>query len=170
MDGAVMSIREAINNSRWIGFSAAVIFFTAAGVIAGYALWPTETTVRGAQGFYTDDGGKTYFRDSLYKFAPFDHNGKTAYGAMVYSYGKGEFVAYEFRFTSAAKHRLEAAYAQGKAAGDFAGVARLMGQPDISLGGCEIKMRGSNRWVTRAVSPHPAVVAPDGGDCVVVNP
>jgi hypothetical protein len=165
-----MSIREAMNNSKWIALSVAVIFFTAAGVIAAYSMWPTQPSVHGAQGFYTDDGGKTYFRDSLYKFSPFDHDGKTAYGAMVYAYGKGEFVAYEFRFTPAAKSRLEAAYAKGKAEGNLSSVARLLAEPDISLGGCEIKMRGTDQWIPRAVSPHPHVAAPDGGDCVVVNP
>ncbi len=38
---------------------------------------------------YSDDDGKTWFADSVYRVAPFDHNGKTAVAAQIYTYEDG---------------------------------------------------------------------------------
>ena len=47
------------------------------------------------QAFFSDDDGKTYFRDTTARLPPFDHNGKTAYGALVLRCENGApFVAY----------------------------------------------------------------------------
>jgi hypothetical protein len=164
-----MGIRETINNQKWIGVAVAAIIFATAGVIVAYTFWPTGPTIHANQGFYTDDDGKTFFRDSLYRFPPFDHDGKTANGAIVYSYSNGNFVAYQFRYKPDAKNRLTDAYAKAQAGGNLADVAHLMGESDIAFGGTEIKMSGSDRWTGRTASPPP-VSAPDHGDCMLVYP
>jgi len=59
--------------------------------------------------FFSDDDGKTWFTDERTKLAPFDHNGKKAYQAMVYTCdgGKTKFVAYLMRYTPELKAKLE---------------------------------------------------------------
>ena len=59
--------------------------------------------------FYSDDDGKICFVDEAEKIAPFDHNGKPAYKALVASCdgGKNKFVVYLQRYTAEAKKILE---------------------------------------------------------------
>ena len=41
------------------------------------------------QAFYTDDDGKTFYADDAKNLPPYQHNGKTAYRAAVYSDNNG---------------------------------------------------------------------------------
>src|SRR5687767_2003452 len=63
------------------------------------------------QAFFTTNDGATWFPDSAYRVAPFDHEGKEAVIAQVYSYdgGKKQFCAYVAKYTPEARQKLEPA-------------------------------------------------------------
>ena len=68
-----------------LGVAAAILIWRSA--IFGFQLFgggeqrqpPAPTSA-----FYTDDNGKTFFKDNIDKVVPFDHNGKQAYRADVF--------------------------------------------------------------------------------------
>ena len=132
-------------------------------------MWPTKPHQSATGTFYTDDDGQTYFRDSIYKFPPWDHDGKQANIAMVYSSASGNFVAYQVRYTPAAQKELQDLYAKAQSGEcPLSDVNRLMTTNRIGLGGKQVKMRGSTKWVSLTI-PIP-VKAPDGSDALVVMP
>jgi hypothetical protein len=75
-------------------------------VITIYFFYPLKSTTAGqnnlAAAWYSDDDGKTWFAGDQHKvIPPFDHNGKTAYRAYLFSSngGKDAFVGYLERYT-----------------------------------------------------------------------
>lgn len=76
----------------------ALILLIAAGAIAllVWELWPEPHNPRPTRAYYTADDGKTLFADDAERLPPFDHDGKPAVRAMVYSCdgGKTRFVGY----------------------------------------------------------------------------
>lgn len=65
-------------------------------------------TFRVDQRLYSDDDGKTWYADSSNNIPPYEHNGKTAYGAVVMSYagGKKQFCAYLLRFPEQVRNQI----------------------------------------------------------------
>jgi hypothetical protein len=167
-----MSVRENLNSNRTVGFLIAAILLIAATVQAAYFLRPTAKYQSATEAFYTDDDGRTYFMDSIYKFPPWDHNGKQANLAMVYSSASGNFVAYQVRYAAAVQQQLQALYAKAQSGErPLTDVNRLMTTPSIGLAGTEVKMRGSDKWVPMASMPHPIPIkAADGSDTMMVMP
>src|SRR5262249_21635889 len=91
--------------------------------------------------WFSDDDGKNWFADDETKVAPFEHNGKTAYRAYVFSCdgGKTKFVAFLTRFTPEGKTGLERAIANREP------VERgLSGLSPAS--GLELKKPGELQW------------------------
>src|SRR5689334_21127700 len=85
--------------------------------VAGLVVWvlvsarsapPTNVEVSTGAWFSSDDG-KTWFKDDQYKVPPFDHQGRPACRAYVFTCdnGKTAFVAYLERFTPEAQRRLQ---------------------------------------------------------------
>src|SRR5439155_23406719 len=69
-----------------------VVAVLAASTWSSHRAAPSGPITRGC---FSDDDGKTYFADDVYKAYPFDHNGKQAYRAYVYRAGSGTpFVGY----------------------------------------------------------------------------
>jgi len=96
---------------------------------------------------------------------------KTANLAFVYSSDKGNFVAYQERYIAAAQKVLRDAYAKVQSGEQsISEVAKLLSSDQIGVGGMEIKMRGSDKWMPRSRMLQPHVRAPDGGDCIIVMP
>src|SRR5580700_11847641 len=93
-----ISIRETLQR-RGIGTALAAILFCAAIVIAAFYFRPFGHKPNYSEMFYSDDDGQTYFKDSIYKLAPFDHNGRIANIAIVCTDGTRNFVGYLERFT-----------------------------------------------------------------------
>src|SRR5581483_3966904 len=113
---APMSIREKINNDRKFGVLLGGVLIVAAVVFAVYEF---RGMARGVSvlntTYYSDDDGKTFFKDDIYKFPPFDHDGKTANAAVIFSTPQsGDFVGYLMRYTPAAKKQLDDAYQKAK--------------------------------------------------------
>ena len=121
-----MGIREKLHEKRGLGLLVAGAFVVLAASIVIYTYWP-EKKPNLLQAFYSDDDGQTWFADSVYRVAPFDHNGKTAVAAQIYTYddGKKQFCGYLSQFTPDAKARLEAALADAKKRGAAPGSVGL---------------------------------------------
>lgn len=157
-----MAVRESLRQSQTIGVGAAIALFIAGVGVLAYDLWPTNHVPKETTTYYSDDDGKTYFEDSIYKFPPFDHNGKTAYRAVVYSSDQGKFVGYLYRLKPSAQKKLQDAYA--KAGGNqqaLVGVDQLMGSDQIRFAGTQLKRPGDTDWVN--ASPRPPDVHSPGG-------
>jgi len=163
-----MSVREKLNSNRMMGFLIAAILLVVATVQAAYFFWPTKH--QSATGcFYTDDNGQTYFSDSIYKFPPWDHDGKQANMAIVYSSASGNFVGFQVRYTPVPLKELQDLYAKAQRGEcPMSDVNRLMTSERIGFGGKEMKLRGSDKWVPMRRSIP--VQAPDGSDALMVMP
>jgi hypothetical protein len=161
-----MGIRNALQAKPVAGIAVAVCLVLVSGLILAKQYWP-QKKANLAQTYYTDDDGATWFADSAYLVPPFDHNGKMAVLAAVFSYDNGskKFCAYEQEFTSKAKEQLQTALAE----------AEKNGQPPASVGlyhdrtfmqkGIQVKAPGSSKWVSMAnpdANSVCAVHSPDG--------
>jgi hypothetical protein len=163
-----MGIREKINNSKF----APIIgggFLVVAAAIAVFYFWPRGPHINYRLTYYSDDDGQTYFKDSIYKFAPFDHNGKTAVGAVVYEDAHNDvFVGYLTRFTPETQRQLEKIYSDASSTGSAAQVQQavldVIQSPRVAWGGTEIKLPGpQNHWMPRGQMMNPPIKLPDGG-------
>jgi len=111
-----MGIRETMNESKKLGVGIAI-----AVVVVGVALVVVQLLSGRETGaapiintaFYTDDNGKTFFKDDVNKIVPFDHNGKQAYRADVFQGADGkQFVGLVYRHTSAGRQEIENYFAK----------------------------------------------------------
>jgi hypothetical protein len=166
-----MGVREKINSARTMGFVVAGVLLVVAASQIAFFFHP-HRRLSTDETYYTDDDGQTYFKDSIYKFPPFDHDGKQANMAVLYSSDSfGKFVAYQVRFKPAAQKELQDLYDKAQK-GDcpLMDVNGLMTNPRIGVAGEEVKMRGSDKWIPLARMPHDFVHAPDGSVSIVVRP
>jgi hypothetical protein len=146
----LMGIREKLKESPSVAAGAAAIFVLAAAAIIAHAYWP-EKKADLSQAYYSDDDGKTWFADSTFLVAPFQHNGNTALVAQIYSYddGKKQFCAYLAQFTPQAKQQLEAALADAQKNGQPPGSVTLYQDPRFMKEGTEVKLPGpGNPWIS----------------------
>ena len=166
-----MGVRESISQypRLAIGLASTVIVLTLVVVFAerigGSDSQPLRT--RGKVWFSTDDG-KTWFPEDERRVPPFDHNGKPAYRAYVYTSdgGKTTFLAFLARFTPEGKARLTKAPSN----------LELLHVPELmSFRGLEVKKPGEAQW-SKASEPRAAQIrqptCPEGtkGDPVPVYP
>jgi hypothetical protein len=145
-----MGIREKLREKPVMGRAAAVALVVIAGLVLAKTYWP-EKKADLSQAYYSDDDGATWFKDSAFRVAPFDHNGRPAVVAHVYTYdeGKKQFCAYLARFTPRAKEQLEAALADAKKRGDAPSSVGLYHERSFMMRGVEVKLRGSDHpWIS----------------------
>jgi hypothetical protein len=162
-----MGIREKINQSKVGPAIGVAMILVAIGIC--YAFFkPTGMRVNAARAYYTDDDGQSYFEDTIYKFPPFDHNGKTAVMAIVYEDAhNNKFVGYLKRFTPEAQKQLQEQYTNATNTGQNVQqvVVDMMQAPPIAMGGTEVKLPGaSNQWIPRGRMMYPPIKMPDSGD------
>jgi hypothetical protein len=177
---AVMSVRESIDRHRPIAVGAAVAVIAAAVflIVRNSISSSSMSLMSGTRDFYSVDDGQTWFVDKAEQVPPYDHDGKTAYRARVFSVNGGKpFCAYLERYAETARKRLAAAERGDRQA---AGLAE--GRPISSLmselangGGLEIKKPGAgNPWVRRddaqLAGPIIDVKGPDGAPASPVLP
>jgi hypothetical protein len=106
-----LGIRQTLNENPGIttGLTAGIIV-----IALGIIIWQTVATnsvpTSVVQAFYSDDDGATFFVDSNSHIAPFDHHGKQAVRAMVFTCdgNKTKFVGYLQRYSPEYKAKLEA--------------------------------------------------------------
>jgi len=162
---------EALNGKLGPGIGVALILL-AIGII-GYQYAggnSSNVAVAPQNSFYTDDNGKTFFKDAV-KVVPFDHGGKQAYRADVFAGPDGkQFVGLIYRFTDAGKREMQA-YIDNKTK-DPSGLARL----GIEHRGMQVKPVGAadSAWVLADDNTlerlQGSVKAPGGGAAKLVTP
>jgi hypothetical protein len=144
-----MGIREKVSEKPGIVLAIVIACVLAAAGIVAATFWPQKKADL-SQAFYSDDDGVTWFSGSTYLVPPFEHNGKTAVVAEVYSYddGKKLFCAYLARFTEKAKTQLEGALADAQRNGKSPESVGLYADPNFMKNGTEVKLPGSNNpWI-----------------------
>jgi hypothetical protein len=164
-----MSIRESIQKQKGIATTVALLVVVVASILIARNLFSSPPTITSSAYFTTDDGN-TQFVDSTEHLPPFDHDGKPAHRAWVYSTdgGNTKFVAYLERYTPAAQARIESQIADNES-----GKSRI----PISVGPAdtEVKKPGAgNPWVSRAnfaeASKITKIQTPPGTVAEVVMP
>ena len=174
---ANMGIRERLNNHKGAtaGAIAAIVL-----VVLGVSVWQLNGNSSGASGarrgelYYTTDDGATTFTAPANLLPPFDHGGKPAVRAVMFSAdgGKTKFVGYLERYTAAAKQQMEAADRAAKEAAKPGG-KMVMSAPSRNLAVMEVKKPGDQTWVDKssaAGSQMTKVTGPGGGAVEIVTP
>ena len=164
---AYMSIREALQRSKIVGISLVVVLFAIAALMAAYSLWPRGPRANPTGAFLSDDDGQSYYSDSIYHFPPFEHDGKTAVRAIIYSGNSGKFVGLLVRFTPDTKKILEDEYAKASRGDEPMYMVLTMLSSSRVRGGMEYKLPGGGHQWSHNI---PTIKAPDGGICFMVNP
>jgi hypothetical protein len=144
-----MFVRSAISEKKTLSLIGAICLLVVAGVCLAYQFWPQRKVNHDIM-FFSDDDGQTWFKDSFYQVPPFDHNGKTAVIAEVYSYDNGskEFCAYLAKYTPEAKKKLEAALADATANNQPVGNVSLYHDHGFIDSGMLVKLPGPNQpWI-----------------------
>jgi hypothetical protein len=159
------SIRESLQSDRRFGWTVVAVLFLSAIGVSSYYLWPHKIIGDPTHAFYSDDNGRTIFKDSIYHFPPFEHNGRTAVEAVLAESHGRKFVAYLMRYTPEAKQRLQQKY--DDAVANNLQVQRVvldfMNAAPISRAGTEIKLPGSGHdWVPSSQLSKLDIKAPDG--------
>ena len=115
------------------------------------------------EAYYSDDDGQTYFKDSVYKFPPFDHGGKTVVQAVLAESNGHRFVGYLMRYTPQAREKLQQKYDGAIKDGLPLQRTVLDFMSSISGGGTEVKLPGSGHpWLPRSQVGTLDVKGPDG--------
>jgi hypothetical protein len=167
MNLATMGIREALRQKPSVGIGIAAVMILAMAVITAANYWPTKKADL-SQSYYSDDDGQTWFADSAYRIPPFDHNGKTAMSALIFSYdnGKKQFCAYLAQYTPEAKKKMDAALAEAQRKGDSPSSVALYRDPAFMKQGLQVKKPGaSNHWISygdRKANEVFTINSPDG--------
>ena len=105
-----MGVREALQKRTGAVVAVTILVIALAWAFIGYQ-WSTRNSIGQVKQalWYSDDDGKTYFADDAQKDPPFDHNGKPAYRAYVFTCdGKTNFVGCLGRFAPEAKKKMDA--------------------------------------------------------------
>jgi hypothetical protein len=161
-----MSVREKLNKGK-LGLGIAVAFVAIAVGILAYTFWPAHHADATSL-YYSDDDGQSFFKGSVYKFPPFDHNGKTADEAVVLIDRGSDFVGFLVRYTPEAQKKLTDTYNQAvnnnlSAKEIQHEILTLMHNPEISMRGQEVKLPGSgNKWMPRSAFNPNTIKTPSG--------
>ncbi|HEX4054575.1 MAG TPA: hypothetical protein VHX86_09950 [Tepidisphaeraceae bacterium] len=169
-------LREIINEKKSAFLIAGILMVVFAGGYLFYTQRP-QPRPKGDKAFYTVDDGQTWFIDSIYKTPPFEHDGKTAVRAMVYSFdsGRQQFCPLVEQYTPEMKKSLDDAIAEADRDGRPLSSISLFNSPETA-DGIEVKPSGpSHAWVRRSDLPEAAnifgsIKAPDGSAVDFVIP
>jgi hypothetical protein len=165
-----MGVRESLNQNKKLGVGVGVaIIAVALGFISLQLVGGRTNVDLPASAFYTDDDGKTFFKDDVYKVVPFDHNGKKAYRADVFKCADGkQFVGLMYRHNALGQKAMQEHVAKG--ADDPQGTF-LAG---LEMQGVEVKRPGApvSAWKpnTEPEQVQRAVKCPSGGPAQLVTP
>jgi hypothetical protein len=130
-----------------VGMGAAAALLVVAMGFVGFQVFGGRDHGAGSlpgDAFYTDDNGKTFFKDDVRKIVPFDHKGKQAYRADVFQGSDGkQFVGLIYRHTDSGRKELGTYFANKPS--DPEGVGRRL----MELRGMQVKpiAAGEKAWV-----------------------
>jgi hypothetical protein len=166
MATANMGLRESMNNHKGATAGAITVLVLIVAAVAAWQL--TGSSSSGASGtagklYFTTDDGATTFTAPANRLPPFDHNGKPAVRAVMYSSdgGKTKFIGYLERYSEAALQQIEAAKQAAKPGGKM-----VMSAPRMNAAVIEVKKPGDKDWVDKSSAAGVAVMkvaAPGGG-------
>ena len=173
---ASTGLRESINEKKSISLGVAIVMVAGASAYFAY-VHRSQPHPMSDKAFYTIDDGRSWFTDSIYRTPPFEHDGKLAVRAMVYSYdnGRHEFCPLLQRYNSDMKESLEEATAEALRDGKPLSSVSLFSSP-AALGGIEVKASGPGHdWVSRSDGDQASKVlnsikSPDGSAVDFVIP
>jgi hypothetical protein len=163
-----MGVREALSENNKLGLSVGIGVIVVALAIIGVQLSGGGSGVEEPEtAFYTDDDGKTFFKDAIYKVSPFDRNGKPAYRADVFKCPDGkQFVGLMYRHNALGKKAMQEHIAKGAddPQGTFLG--------GLEIQGLEVKRPGApdNTWKLNDASLSTSIKCPSGGVAELVSP
>lgn len=159
-----MGLRETLNQNPGITtIGIAVIIVVAVGLVV-MSLIGGEGSSAGPsnKAWFSDDDGNSWFADDRSKIPPFDHKGKQAVRAHVYTCdgGKTKFVGWLERYTPEGKKQLEAQRARF-------GDSSFALESEGSSGVREIKKpkTGDKGWVNSSDASASSIIdvkCPDG--------
>jgi len=146
-----MDIRRSLQQKPIFGVAIAIFLVLMASAILARQYWP-QKKANLSEAYFTDDDGNTWFNDSAFLVPPFDHNGRTAVFAEIYTYDNGakKFCAYEAKYTPKAKKRLEAALADAQKNNQPPSTVSLYHDRSFITEGMLVKAPGSSDWVSMA--------------------
>jgi len=163
-----MGVRESVNGNRKLGVGAAALLLVGALSFIGFQVFGGgggTGVAATSSAFYTDDNGKTFFKDNLYKVVPFEHNGKQAYRADVFQCPDGkQFVGLMYRHNALGRKAMSQHIAKG--ARDPQGTF-LAG---LEIQGMEVKPAGAADTAWRPGGGERLVKCPSGGTAQLVIP
>ncbi len=162
-----MGIRETISQKPALAGGVGVLLLVGAVAYIVRSVMPSSAY---AQGYFTTDDGQSLFTADMDTPTPFDHYGRSAYRAWVFTCdgGKTKFVGYLERYTPKARDRIAQELKEVES-----GARR--GSPSIGPADSEVKKPGAdNPWVSRsnyqAAAKITNVQCPDGGQIEMVRP
>jgi hypothetical protein len=128
-----------------LGVSIPVLFVLIAATLLIRTYWPAKQA-KLTMTYFTDDDGKTWFADSVLNIPPFDHNGKEAVFAEVYSYdgGSKQFCGYVAKYSPDAKKRLQSALDDAQKHGASPDSVWLFHDPTFMRQGTLVKAAGAD--------------------------
>ena len=151
-----MGVRESIERHRGWAAGIAAVGILAAAVFAFRASASSPVTAaKAAQGYYTVDDGASFFEAPADLVPPFEHHGKTAVRAAVFTCDGGttKFVGYLERYPATAKQQIEAAQ-QALKGGD-----QQVSPPAAAFAQVEVKKPGAGgKWVARSAGAAAAEI------------
>ena len=141
-----MAMRDVLNQHKVAVSAGAAVVVIGAVALTAYSLMGDGGPRQRTQEYFTVDDGRTLFADSVDRLPPFDHHGKPAVRARVFTTdgGRTQFVAYLERYTPTAIKLLTDANA-ARAAGRPAKIDR--NSAEIMLRGTEVKKPGEANWI-----------------------
>jgi hypothetical protein len=109
-----MGIVDTMRQKKGAMTGAAIGFVFLAAVSMAYQLWP-QKHYSSTLTYFSDDDGNTWFLDSVDNVPPYDHDGKQAVRAVIYSYDNGskKFCGYLMRFGPSVEKSVQAAIVAG---------------------------------------------------------
>ena len=163
-----MGVRESINENKRLGLGvAAAVVIVAMAIIGSQVVGGGSGVKEPETAFYTDDDGKTFFKDDIYKVVPFDHKGKRAYRADVFKCPDGkQFVGLMYRHNALGTKAMQDHIAKGKSDPQGTFLAGLEAQ------GFEVKRPGApdNTWKLNDTSLQSSIRCASGTVADLVTP
>jgi hypothetical protein len=156
---ATVGLREKLNENPGFTTAATAVIIVGALIFVGMSFMRggSDSAMTNQTWFSVDDGA-TYFAADRSNLPPFDHEGKQAVRAWLFTCdgGKNIFVGYLERYTPAAKKQLEEIRSKSGGMMPMEVEARM---------GVEIKKPGTGTWVLQTDPRSAAIIdvkCPDG--------
>jgi len=159
-----MEVLDRANTNKKLGVRAGVgVLIVGLGIIGIQFLHGGGNGITVSDSaFYTDDNGKTFFKDDRSKVVPFDHNGKQGYRADVFQCHDGkQFVGLMYRHNAAGRKAMEKHKGQERHTASLAG---------IEIQGMDVKPAGAPDAAWPPNTGERTVKCPSGETAQLVVP